>query len=126
MPEVSKDGRADSRPGVLRSLASKYSIFTGALVFWAVATLLAYDLRKENFDLAKGLLLCLVLLLVSGAVAWFTIRLLARPLKLLQDGIASVRRGRLEPIQFSRTGDEIEFLGESLHLPDGDSTAFSV
>jgi CheY-like chemotaxis protein len=115
MPEASKDGRADSRPGVLRSLASKYSIFTAILVFWVVATLMAYDLRQDNFDLAKGALLCIVVLLVSGAISRFTIRLLTRPLKMLEAGITSVRNGRLEPIQISRTGDEIEFLGESIN-----------
>ncbi len=115
MPVASKDGRADTRPGVLRSLASKFSIFTATLVFWVVATLLAYDLRQDTFDVGKGLLLCVVVVLVSGSISRFTIRLLARPLKLLQAGITSVRNGRLEPIQVSRTGDEIEFLGESFN-----------
>jgi signal transduction histidine kinase/CheY-like chemotaxis protein len=115
MRVASKDGRADMRPGVLRSLASKFSIFTATLVFWVVATLLAYDLRQDTFDVGKGLLLCVVVVLVSGAISRFTIRLLARPLKLLQAGITSVRYGRLEPIQVSRTGDEIEFLGESFN-----------
>jgi nitrate/nitrite-specific signal transduction histidine kinase len=115
MPVASKDGRADTRPGVLRSLASKFSIFTATLVFWVVATLLAYDLRQDTFDVGKGLLLCMVVVLVSGTISRFTIRLLARPLKLLQAGITSVRYGRLEPIQVSRTGDEIEFLGESFN-----------
>jgi two-component system, sensor histidine kinase len=60
-------------------------------------------------------LLCVVVMLVSGTISRFTIRLLARPLKLLQSGITSVRDGSLEPIQVSRTGDEIEFLGESFN-----------
>jgi signal transduction histidine kinase/ActR/RegA family two-component response regulator len=115
MPVASKDGRADARPGVLRSLASKFSIFTATLVFWVVVTLLAYNLRQDNFDVGKGLLLCVLVILVSGAISRFTIRLLARPLKLLHAGIAAVRNGSLEPIQVSRTGDEIEFLGESFN-----------
>jgi signal transduction histidine kinase/ActR/RegA family two-component response regulator len=115
MPEASRDRQAETRPGVLRSLASKFSMFTATLVFWVVATLLAYDLRQDTFDVGKGLLLCVIVVLVSGAISRFTIRLLARPLKLLQAGITSVRNGRLEPIQVSRTGDEIEFLGESFN-----------
>jgi signal transduction histidine kinase/ActR/RegA family two-component response regulator len=114
MPEASKDGRGET-PSVLRSLASKFSIFTATLVFWVVVTLLAYDLRQDTFDVGKGLLLCVVVVLVSGSISRFTIRLLARPLKMLQAGITSVRNGRLEPIQVSRTGDEIEFLGESFN-----------
>src|SRR5580693_2603586 len=114
MPEASKDGRGET-PSVLRSLASKFSIFTATLVFWVVVTLLAYDLRQDTFDVGKGLLLCVVVVLVSGSISRFTIRLLARPLKLLQAGITSVRDGYLEPIQVSRTGDEIEFLGESFN-----------
>src|SRR5262249_17082873 len=37
------------------------------------------------------------------------------PLRLLRDGITSVKNGRLEPIQISRTGDEIEDLGETFN-----------
>lgn len=115
MPEASRDDHADTRPSVLRSLASKFSIFMAILVFWVVLTLLAYDMRQDNFNLGKGMLLCVIVALVSGAISRFTIRLLTRPLKLLQDGIVSVRNGRLEPIQVSRTGDEIEFLGETFN-----------
>ena len=50
-----------------------------------------------------------------AAISRFTIRLLARPLALLQAGITSVRQGKFEPIQVSRTGDEIEYLGESFN-----------
>jgi len=90
-------------------------MFTAILVFWVVATILAYDLRQDTFDAGKGLLLFVIVILVSGAISRFTIRLLARPLGLLQAGITSVRSGRLQPIQVSRTGDEIEFLGESFN-----------
>jgi len=84
-------------------------------VFWVVATLLAYNLRQDNFDVAKGLLVFVVVLLVAGAISRFTIRLLIRPLRLLQDGITSATNGRLEPVQVSKTGDEIEYLGESFN-----------
>ena len=83
-------------------------------MFWVIATLLAYDLRQETFDVGKGLLLCVIVMLVAAAIARFTIRLLARPSALLQSGITSVRNGRLEPIQVSKTGDEVEFLGREL------------
>jgi signal transduction histidine kinase/ActR/RegA family two-component response regulator len=96
-------------------LATKFTIFTATLVFWVVATILAYDLRQDTFDGRKGLLLCIVLVLVAGAIGRFTTRLLARPLSLLQAGIMSVRNGRLEPIQVSKTGDEIEFVGDSFN-----------
>ena len=103
------------QPTTIRSLATKFTIFTATLVFWVVATILAYDLRQDTFDSRKGLLLCIVLVLVAGAIGRFTTRLLARPLSLLQAGIMSVRNGRLEPIQVSKTGDEIEFVGESFN-----------
>jgi signal transduction histidine kinase/ActR/RegA family two-component response regulator len=115
MPEPSKDEPVGVRPGALRSLASKFSMFTAILVFWVVATILAYDLRQDTFDVGKGLLLFVIVILVSGAISRFTIRLLARPLGMLQAGITSVRKGDLEPIQVSKTGDEIEFLGESFN-----------
>jgi signal transduction histidine kinase/ActR/RegA family two-component response regulator len=80
-----------------------------------VAVILAYDLRQDAFDVRKGVLLFFVVLLVAGATSRMTIRLLARPLGQLHDGIQSVREGRLEPIATSRTGDEIEFLGDSFN-----------
>jgi signal transduction histidine kinase/CheY-like chemotaxis protein len=85
------------------------------LVFWVVVTILAYDMRQDTFNMPKGLLLCVIVFLVSAAISRFTIRLLARPLTLLQAGITSVRNGQLEPIQVSKTGDEIEYLGESFN-----------
>ncbi len=103
------------RPGPLRSLASKFSLFTAALVFWVISTILAYDLRQDTFDIGKGLLLFVIVLLVAAAIARFTIRLIARPLSQLQAGITSARNGRLEPIQVSNTGDEVQFLGESFN-----------
>jgi two-component system, sensor histidine kinase len=115
MPKGSKNDRMVARPGPLRSLASKFSIFTAVLLFWVVATFLAYDLRQETFDAGKGLLLFVIVLLVSAAIARFTIRILARPLGSLEAGIMSIRNGSLEPIAVSKTGDEIEFLGESLN-----------
>ena len=103
------------KPRRFRSLATKFFVFTAALVFWVVATILGYDLRQDTFDVTKGLLLCLVVLLVSAAIARYTIRVMAKPLALLQAGITGVRKGQLVPIQVSRTGDEIEFVGESFN-----------
>ena len=103
------------RPKRFRSLASKFSLFIGALVFWVVATFLGYDMRQDTFDVSKGLLLCVIVVLVSAAIARFTIRLLARPLVHLQAGITAVRNGQLVPVQVSKTGDEIEYLAESFN-----------
>ena len=115
MPKGSNNDRKTARPVPLRSLASKFSIFTAALLFWVVATFLAYDLRQDTFNAGKGLLLFVIVALVSAAIARFTTRILARPLGSLEAGIISIRNGSLEPIQVSKTGDEIEFLGESLN-----------
>jgi len=97
------------------SLATKFSVFTGLLMSWVVATVLAYDVQMGTFSWQKGVVLSGIVLLVAGAIARVTIRLLARPLALLQQALTSVREGRLEPIQVSRTADEIEFLGESFN-----------
>jgi len=103
------------RPPKFRSLSSKFSIFTGVLVLWVVAVILWWDIRQHTFDLTKGLMLCVIVLAVAGAISRFTMRLLARPLGLLQQGITSVRQGKFEPIQVSPTHDEIEDLGESFN-----------
>src|SRR5713101_5126265 len=90
-------------------------MFTGVLVLWMVATILWWDLRHHTFDWTKGVVLCGIVLVGAGAISRFTVRLLARPLMLLQAGITSVRQGKFDPIQVSRTGDEIEHLGESFN-----------
>jgi len=113
MPEPSK-GVGPARPR-LHSLATKFSFFSATLTFWIVVTILGYDLRRDTFDAGKGVLLLVIVLLVSAAIARFATRLLARPLARLQNGIGSVENGRLEPIEVSQTGDEIQFLGESFN-----------
>ena len=104
-----------ARPGPLRSLASKFSLLTAALVFFVIATMLAYDIRQDTLGVGKGLLLFAMVMLVAVAIARFTIRLLARPLSQLQAGITFAGNGRLEPIKVSKTGDEVEFLGASFN-----------
>lgn len=104
-----------AQPRRFRSLSKKFSVFTGLVVFWVVVTIIGYDARQEGFDPVKMIILCGVVLVVAAAISRFTIRLLARPLALLQEGITSVQQGRLDPIQVSRTGDEIEYLGESFN-----------
>lgn len=115
MAEPSTGESSQLRPGPLRSLASKFSLFAAALVFWVVATILAYNLRQDGFNLRKGLLMFVIVTLVAAAISRFTIRLLIRPLSQLQAGIKSAASGRLEPIHVSRTGDEVEFLGNSFN-----------
>jgi two-component system sensor histidine kinase/response regulator len=105
----------EHRPPKYRSLSQKFSVFTGVLVMWVVVTILCWDVRQHTFDFTKGIVLFFVVLVVAAAISRFTMRLLARPLMLLQAGITSVRKGKFEPIQVSRTGDEIEYLGESFN-----------
>ncbi len=104
-----------SKKPQFRSLASKFFLLTAALVFWVVAVIIAYDLRQDTFDVSKGVLLCVVVLLVSGAISRLTIRLLARPLTQLHEGMRAVQEGKLAPIDVSRTNDEIESLGHSFN-----------
>src|ERR1700683_2665276 len=120
MAEPSKEesptaGALRARPALLHSLAAKFSLLTATLVFFVVGTILAYDIRQNTLDATKGALLLLVVVLVAGAISRFAIRPLVGPLRLLQAGITSVRNGRLEPIPVSKSGDEIEFVGESFN-----------
>ena len=105
----------DIRPPKFRSLASKFSIFTGVLLLWVVAVTILWDVWQHHFNWTKAALLCGLVLALSFAISRFTMGILARPLKLLEAGITSVRQGRLEPLRISRTGDEIEYLGESFN-----------
>jgi signal transduction histidine kinase/ActR/RegA family two-component response regulator len=105
----------EQHPRKLRSLASKFSAFTGALLLWVVAVTLGWDVWHHTFDWAKGVVLCGLVLAIAFFISRFTIGVLARPLKLLEAGITAVRKGQLEPLRISRTGDEIEYLGESFN-----------
>jgi signal transduction histidine kinase len=102
-----------ARPGPLRTLASKFSLLTAALVL--VAMILAYALGRNTVDMGKGILLFAIVALLAGVISRFTMRNLARPLAQLQAGIVSAQNGRLEAIQISKTGDEAEFLGASFN-----------
>lgn len=108
-------GAAPKRGPDSRPLATKFFIFTATLMFWVVGVMFAYDLRAETFNVDSALLLGLVVVLVAGAIAQFTSRLLTRPLSRLQEGITAVQNGELTLIEVSRTRDEVEFLGESFN-----------
>ena len=105
----------DRKPGHFRSVSSKFSRFNAALIVWLLLVIALWDLRHHAFDWTKAILLVGISMFVGGLVSRFTIRVLARPLALLQEGITAVRQGRFEPIQVSATGDEIEHLGESFN-----------
>ena len=82
---------------------------------WVVLVMLLFDARQEARGSMRGVLAGLVLVLVSGLVARFAIRVIARPLANLQAGLVAAHEGRLEKIQVSSTGDEIQYLGESFN-----------
>ena len=90
-------------------------MFIGVVLLWMVALVLWWDIRRGQFDWTLGMFLCVLAVLIATSISRFTISLLARPLALLEQGITSVREGRLEPIQVSPTGDEIQYLGESFN-----------
>lgn len=104
---------SERRP--LRSLSAKYSAFTGLLLAYVVFLFIGFDVWAGTFHPVKTFLLCLAALLIAGAVAKFTNRVLGRPLEYLRKGIEAVAAGRLSRIQVSPTGDEIEFLGRQFN-----------
>jgi hypothetical protein len=92
MAEPSTGDPILARQGPLRSLASRFSFITAALVFGVVATILAYDLHQNTFDAGEGVLLCLIVIL-SAAISFFTTRRITRPLSKLTASLASARNG---------------------------------
>lgn len=114
---VKEPSRTLAQPKNMRSIATKFSMFTAMLVFWVISVVLAYDISSntDGVKLGKVAILLTILLLVAGTIARFTTRLLVKPLLLLQEGIHEARSGRLRKIELSRTGDEIEVLGESFN-----------
>jgi signal transduction histidine kinase/DNA-binding response OmpR family regulator len=84
-------------------------------LFWVVVTLFGFDYHEGPINWGKWTLLTVVVMGVAAGLSRFTTRVLAQPLILLEEGIHSVGEGRLEPLQVSRTGDEIEDLGHSFN-----------
>ncbi len=87
-------------------------MFTSLLVGWVILVNLGYDIHNNMFDWGKGFLMLAILVLVSGAIGRFTATLMAKPLENLAAGMKRAQMGQLEKIQVSRTGDEIQFVGE--------------
>ncbi len=113
--------RTLAHPKKIRSIATKFSMFTAMLVFWVISVVLAYDISSnaDGVRLSKVVILLAILLLVAGTIAKFTTRLLVKPLLLLQEGIQEARAGRMKKVQLSSTGDEIEVLGDSFNAMIG-------
>jgi signal transduction histidine kinase/CheY-like chemotaxis protein len=105
----------DRKPANFVSISSKFSRFNAALIMWLLLVILLWDIRHQDFNWTKAALLLGVGIFVGGLISRFTIRVLARPLLLLQQGITSVRQGKFQPIQVSATRDEIQYLGESFN-----------
>ena len=97
------------------SLSQKYSQFTGIVLSWMAVLVIAWDLYRGEADIVKiGVLAAFVPALAYG-LSRFTHHLLAAPLRRMQEGIQSVEDGHLQPMQVSRTGDEIEYLGHQFN-----------
>ncbi len=103
------------RPAGFRSLATKFFIFIAGILFWVVLTLLGFDMRQDSVNWGKWAVVSVLVVVVAALLSKFTTRILAQPLSLLEEGIRSVAEGRMETIQVSRTGDEIEYLGNSFN-----------
>ena len=93
-------------------------------MLWVVLVLLLFDIKQGVPGSTRGVMAGVVLVVVSGLVARFTVRIIARPLANLQAGLAAAQEGRLEKIRVSRTGDEIEYLGETFNSMIESQTAF--
>ena len=112
---LGKAANIASKQEKFRSLATKFSVFTASLLVWVIAVSVVWDIRQRQFSPGKGVLMLALMLLIALWIARFTIRLLVRPLALLEQGLRSVGEGRLEPVEYSRTNDEIEYLGASFN-----------
>ncbi len=85
------------------------------LVLWGTLVELVVHVRHGDLSLLSHAALSLALLIFVVPFARLTSRVFTRPLEILEDAMASVGEGSLAPIQVSRTGDEIEQLGDSFN-----------
>ena len=116
-PETAIPGTAHPSPAPKGgySLSLKYSKFTGIMLSWVAMLFIAWDAHQGQFNVIPVVLLAVMVPAMAYALSRFTHHLLAAPLVRLQEGIRGVENGRMEPIQVSETGDEIEYLGHQLN-----------
>jgi signal transduction histidine kinase/CheY-like chemotaxis protein len=103
------------RPKGHRSVSRRFSVFTLIVLLWVVLIALVWDLNQHTLDWRKVVLLAGAVTGVAMAISRFSLRVLSRPLELLERGMLQVGQGKLEPIQISNTRDEIESLGVSFN-----------
>lgn len=106
-------GRSRSRKS--HSLATKFSVFTAALIIWSSALHIVVRWHDPHIPWSEQLVFTSVLTGFAVLLARFTSRIFVRPLVLLERAIAGVAEGRRDSIPVSRTGDEIERLGHSFN-----------
>jgi signal transduction histidine kinase len=106
-----------NRPGkrTYHSLGTKFSVFTAALILWTSVLQIAVRWHDPYLSLAEQLVLTTVLAAFAVLLARLTSRVFVRPLVILERAIAGAAQGRRDPVPVSRTGDEIERLGESFN-----------
>jgi signal transduction histidine kinase/DNA-binding response OmpR family regulator len=85
------------------------------MLSWVAMLFIAWDAHQGQFNVIQVVLLAVMVPAMAFALSRFTHHLLAAPLVRLQEGIRGVENGRMEPIQVSETGDEIEYLGHQLN-----------
>jgi signal transduction histidine kinase/DNA-binding response OmpR family regulator len=105
----------DLGPSRRRSLATKFFLFTAALMVWVVAVVVAYDVANGSLSIGKSLLLFGVVLGIAGALSWITMRLLVKPLQAIQAAMQAIQAGRLERVRYRQTGDEVEFIARTFN-----------
>jgi signal transduction histidine kinase/CheY-like chemotaxis protein/HPt (histidine-containing phosphotransfer) domain-containing protein len=91
------------------------SIFTGLLVSWVVIVAIAISQQQQVLGMGRAVTIALAVILVVGGIAKFSSRLLVKPLAVLEQGIQDLESGKMRTIRPARTGDEIEYLGESFN-----------
>lgn len=94
------------------TIANKFSVFTALLVVWLAAIAGWYVESHPAFDTGDAAALIVLMVVLAVIITRFTIQLLVKPLALLGKGIQDVQSGQFREIRVSRTGDEIEHLGE--------------
>lgn len=91
-------------------LAQKMTRFVTALLVWVALVFIAHDVGVRGLDATRTVALAIAVTAAAAFVSRYTMRILTRPLTLLEEG---VRTG--EPVMVSPTGDEIERIAAGIN-----------
>ncbi len=91
-------------------LGQRMTRFVTALLVWVAVVFIVHDVGVRGLDPTRTVALAIAVTVGATVVSRYTMRILTRPLTILEESASSG-----EPVMVSPTGDEVERIAESIN-----------